>query len=531
MRLKEAAASLSILGVDRAHIFCLGYGDTINGARARHIFYAEDQPSASPQGSAQTYGAAEFSDFSYLARGEHSPYRKSCYIRDLKELILHVRANIIFATDFDWHSDHRMLSLSFDAAMGEILSRPDNDYHPEVFRGFAYSTAFMAPADFFADYLRATAKPNPCGATQKTAGDGRHYAKNIIDTSYYSWEGRVRIPVPADCRRTLLDGHPVADALKQHVSQCAILRATSIINSDEVFWRRRTDSLAYRAQVVATSGDPSHVHDFRLLNVRDVDSDVPRWEDYLWVPEGDDGERRLTFRWDSGQNISRFCLWGNIDGEPVGRVAIRTDTGYVMEAGPLPERGFPLVIDIPTQEGVRECNIQLLSQGRGRSGLAEVEIFAQASQAPVLRPFIQLTLQDNFLYEYDRKPDELSLPVGCYRYRVDEPVRWEVAGPARLEGNTLIFEPGSSEDVTLRAFVAGSDIFCQAAFHATGWENFDRLHREQLWEQKWLARLGRVNAVRAYARAGLRMLRERGVLFLVRRVAQKFHKGLGGRKG
>lgn len=42
-------------------------------------------------------------------------------IDDLKNKIIELKPAIIFATDFDYHSDHRMISLAFDKSMRQIL--------------------------------------------------------------------------------------------------------------------------------------------------------------------------------------------------------------------------------------------------------------------------------------------------------------------------------------------------------------------------------------------------------------------------
>ena len=513
VRVNEAVKSLSVLGLDKNHIFLLGYGDTLNNSPEGHIFSADTKPVTSPHGSTETYGAAGIRDFSYYLRKEHSPYTKNNYLRDLKDLILHVHADIILAVDFDSHADHRMLSLSFETVMGEILSRPGNDYRPEVFKRFAYSTAFLAEKDLFADNLLATIKPSH-----------REHEKDIIDTSCYSWEERVRMPVPDGCRRPVIDGNPIAEALAKHVSQAAVLQSEGIINSDEVFFRRRTDSLTYSAKVCATSGRAEYVRDFKLVNVSEVDSDLPEWTDYLWQPDPEDGERKLVFTWEAGQTVSRVVLWGNVDGTPIQRVLLKAGD-YETECGPLPEQGLPLVIDIPEQHGLRELSIAVLDQGSSDGGLAEVEVFAQKQQEGVIKPFIQVTAGDNFVYEYKRKPDEKIIPIGCYCYRTDDAVSYEVKGPAHLEGNNLVFD--GEGDVILRAEAGG--LYCQSVFRTFSAGELDALHSRQSRDKKRLKRIEfwfmQKNRLRKYTR----MLHERGIFGTIKHIAGKILEKIKGK--
>ena len=58
-----------------------------------------------------------------------------------------------------------------------------------MFKRFAYSTAFDAVADLFADNLLETKKPENMTCTDP------------IDTSYHAWNGRVRFPVPESYRK------------------------------------------------------------------------------------------------------------------------------------------------------------------------------------------------------------------------------------------------------------------------------------------------------------------------------------------
>ena len=478
-RLSEATNSLKVLGLGKERIFILGYGDgsmNIPGHdRPEHVFCSGETPITSPAGHSETYGAAGLQDFAFIARGVHSAYCGNNYRQDLKELILTVKADIIIATDFDVHQDHRMLSLSFDTVMGEILSRPGNDYFPEVFRRFAYCTAYHAKPDLFdSDFILSTAKPE------------EETSQGLIDTSYYTWPERVRFPVPEKSREPYAR-NILTKAINQHKSQnkiyIAFARAEGIINSDEVFWRRRTDSLSFSAKVTATSGNPAHAHDFRLFNVSDIFSRTPKRENYLWIPDEDDNAKELIFTWDSPQEISQAKLWGNIDGVPVQRVSITMDSGYNCEVGPLPEKGLPLTLNIPAQKGVRECRVKILSQGSKESGLAEIEFFAENEQPPVVKPFIQIMTGGNFVYIYPRKPDEIIVPAECYAYRCDEAVKYSVEGPASFDGENLRFEPGNNDDVVLTAETE-SGIYCRSVFRAVSMKDIMKARKIRAREKR-----------------------------------------------
>ena len=510
-RIAEALASLSVLGVKHSNIFILGYGDTmidLSLGKTKHIFDYEDVPLQYPNSRTETYGISGVHDFAYLTRKEHSKYCRRDYLRDLRELILYVKADIILCVDFDYHVDHRMLSLSFETVMGEILSRPNNDYMPEVFKRFAYSTAWYAVHDFFSDNLKETQKPSD----------------RMIDSSCYSWDERVRIPAPENSRCTTLKNNTTAFALRQHKSQQALcFAAEAVINSDEIFFRRCTDSLTYSAKVTASSGKAEYVNDFMLLNVSDIYSEFPKWENYLWIPEPDDKDKIIRFHWEEGQRISYLRLWGNIEGEPVKRIKIFTDTGHESEYGPLPARGLPLDIKIPEQLNVTELTVKIIEQGSTESGFSEIEIFEHEEQKPVLMPFIQITSSGNFIYDYRRKHEEKIIPVECYSYRVSSPVHYDIQGPAHFDGMNLVFD--GDDDVILRAYTEDNNIFCQSVFHTASEEEFRHLHSLQRREQKRIKR-----AVAYYSNKGIirhiimkytKIFKDQGIVCTFRRIAKR----------
>ena len=510
-RLSEAVNSLKVLGVEKSHIFMMGYADSLNNSEEGHIFYSENIPVRSASGHTETYGAAGIQDFGFTAHGVHSKYCRNDYIRDMKELILKVKADVLIATDFDSHADHRMLSLSFDAAMGQILSRPGNDYFPEVFRRFAYSTAFAAFPDLFdSDFILSTVKPE-----QEVLS---YYLKQMIDTSYYSWPERVRIPVPEESRE-LYDDNIITKALSQHVSQRVCVNAENIINSDEVFWRRRTDSLSFSAKVTASSGNPEYVHDFRLLNVSNIDINPPAWENYLWTPDENDEAKELVFTWDSPQKISVIRLWGNVDGVPLQRVLITMNSGYQSETGPLPENGLPMILNIPSQSNVTECRVKIISQGSEESGLAEVEIFSEDEQPAILKPFIQIMTGGNFVYVYPRKNEELAVPIECYSYRCDSPISYKVEGPATFDGEKLTFESGKNDDVILSAY-SDNGLYCRSVFRYASDEEITKLRRLQSRTKRKLRRMESVTYWLNWAGFIKTMTRKHGVWFTVKIVCE-----------
>lgn len=118
-----------------------------------------------------------------------SSYTRDNYKNDIKNVILHYLPDTILAVDFDSHVDHRATSLLFEEAMGEIL-REYEEYEPNIFKGFAYNTAWNAVDDFYEVNLESTVAPDK---------------SNIINDDYeldvpnYDWNNRVRFRYQKKC--------------------------------------------------------------------------------------------------------------------------------------------------------------------------------------------------------------------------------------------------------------------------------------------------------------------------------------------
>lgn len=405
-RMNEAIHALHILGVQ--NIYFLGYGDTPNFYKNGHIFYAKNSV-ISPAGHGETYGLFDFPDYAWLKRHSHSLYDRQHFKEDLRTLILDIHANVIFCNDYDVHSDHRASSILFEEVMGEILRCPGNTYHPAVFKGFAYCTSFSSPQDFYEINLLSV----PCPDEKN----------EIIGCSLYEWDARVRFPILPQCRSFFMRHNIIYKALFEHKSQSAALHAVSIINGDSVFWQRRTDSLSYQADIITSSGIGERTADFKLLDSVDIDTKEPKFDYYLWTPDELDSEKKISFHWDTGQTISLVRVFGNIDLESrVMSWTISFDTGYRATFGPLPQYGKAFSAVIPTQHDVHLCTIQILEWHGNRYGFAECEFYSTDQQKTVIKPFIKLKIEDNFVYDYILHKVDRQVQLEIYAYPINMPV-------------------------------------------------------------------------------------------------------------
>lgn len=256
-RKKEAIRSCAILGVPEARIHCLDYPDTSN-EETDHIFL-------------------------HLEKRER-------FIRDIERIIEEIMPDVLISVDLDFHADHRALSIGFDLAMGRLLRKMPS-YRPEVYKGFAYSTAFYADPDFYE--MSETKEP------VFAVNSGGEQESLEEDEPFYRWEERISVPVPPDCITPQFGRNTIYKALQCHHSQNAVHFFISIANTDQVFFPRHADNKFFHSRVTVSSGNADRLTDFLLYGTQDIlhkAHEPVETNFYAWFPDKEDDQREIRIR-------------------------------------------------------------------------------------------------------------------------------------------------------------------------------------------------------------------------------------------
>ena len=402
---------------------------------------------------------------------DHTMFLGKSNSNTLKELILKIEADVIFCADFDIQTDYQQLSIDFDQAMGEILSRAGNKYQPEVYKSFAYSTAFEAIQDLHSDNLLETKSPS--------VNENLLKKFDLIDHVNYNWIERVRFPVPENCRKTLIQHNPIAKAMFVHKSQRNEWNTLGIINSDEIFFERRTDNLIYSADISATSGDCLKVRDFHIINTDNLNKDKVTFSGHIWKPDSNDLEKKLTLIWKNLQQIEQIKIYGDVNDKSTHLIKISFDKNSSSELN-LPNYGQPCVINFP--EAIFASRIEL--QLTDICGISEIEIFAEREPRRVIKPFIKMTVNDNFVYDYFIPKGKNRIELEIYRFHIEKPIELSVSdGVIYCSGKKFILQ-FDSNNVTVRAEIADEpEIFDQIKIHRKNRFYFWKLRLKQLIER------------------------------------------------
>jgi len=385
--------------------------------------------------------------------------------RELKKILLELRANIIFCADYDSQLEYKNLSQTFENVMGEILHE-DKSYRPEVYKKFACATALNSPPDFYAPNLLKTARPK-LGATD-------NYDFDIIDSANYSWKNRVRFPVHELCQKTLLKENPVAAAISFYKN----LNPLRILNSDEVFFERRTDNQIFSAKVSVKK-----VSDFKILDAAKSDKFIFEWAEGVQVQQIIIyGDFRSEEKFELKINLELDNFRAKID-----NAGISLDNTFCVEKI-LPPYGLPLVIDT---EKIFVKRAEISSEKV--FGLGEVEFISNVEPFRKIQPFIKLTAGENFFYRYDVPSEVEKIPIGIYKFHVDEPVKISAESNDEnilteiLDDGEMILNLGSAEEIILTAEVVGSpNIYDRAIIRRVG-----DLAQIQMKILQWLDKVSR----------------------------------------
>lgn len=396
IRFQEAAAALRILGIPADKITVLGYPDTSNEDMRRHIFYYDGGTKIkSRAGHSQTYGVETFEDYAFLSEGRHHDYNRENYFKDVKSLILRLLPDLIVCTDLDHHVDHRMLSLVFDKAMGEVL-KEKKGYCPVVLKAFAYGTNFSALDDYREINLESTKFPQ----TRLVKNEGR------LDNPFYDWEKRVRVPSRSRWYGKTLEQSVFFEALSCHESQNAVVFAKRMINSDQVFWQRRSDNLLLFGEVRTSSGEAGGLNDFMLFDASEIHNVEEIKMSGLWKPAEKDEKKAVSVTLDKQYVLESISIWGigtfvKIRLECAGKEITKTYTHMYGEVH----------LPIPELPPVQTMRISFEYDRNKEFGIGEIEVFEKKN---IDIKYIKLLADGNMAERYVTRFHRPRL--GLYQY-------------------------------------------------------------------------------------------------------------------
>ena len=440
-RQSEACNALEKLGIPREKVIFLGYPDGTQ-------LYVGKKAYSFSSGWDHTYAGKGFKDYHFDRFGTHAQYTAENMVDDIESVVLEYRPDYILAIDFDTHTDHRGVSISFEKAMERILKK-ESGYTPKVFKCFGYSLAWKSKPDFYALNIKSTVMQD------REKNNDPSYE---TDVPQYRWNNRVRLPIDKKSLSHSILRCSEYKALSEHLSQYAYCYSERIINGDSVYWNRRTDSLTYNADISVSSGDASLLNDFRLIGVgnRTAGPNV-KLENCVSRFDKNDAQKTVTVKFDSPKTVSCVSLYDNfgLNSNILGGVITFSD-GSKVEVPALNADGSETRVVFEPKHNITSFTFKV-TEYEGVAGLDEIEAFENADYD---MDFSLIKLKnadtDDYMYNYLITPDEKSLNLGVYLSNPNAGYTIKIieGNGVKLEGNTLVFDD-DFEKCTVRAELNG----------------------------------------------------------------------------
>lgn len=325
IRKQEARNACAVYGIKKENVIFLGLPDTHN-RNGRHFFTDGD---------------------------------KSIILK-FEEILRTLMPEVIMGTDFDFHSDHRMVSLALDEAVFNIMNKIKT-YTPLYLKGFCYETAYYGVDDYSATDLKNT-----------------KVAKIPLSNVSYKWEDRISLN--SQEKNGFIFLKTPFKALKCHKSQYAAMHARKVINADNVFWKKRTDNLLIRdATITATSGDISKINDLKVIDTDDIITEDPLKIDYskgLWKPDDSDLKPCINIVFNGEKTVEQIVLHGSPMSDHIEKCNIEIYLGeQTVKVYSLMPYGQPTILNIDRVQ-CSHIEIRSLSQ----TCISEIEVFQPAQR-------------------------------------------------------------------------------------------------------------------------------------------------------
>lgn len=440
-RQSEACNALEKLGIPREKVIFLGYPDGTQ-------LYVGKKAFSFSSGWDHTYAGKGFKDYHFDRFGTHAKYTAENMVDDIESVVLEYRPDYILAIDFDTHTDHRGVSISFEKAMERILKK-ESGYTPKVLKCFGYSLAWKSKPDFYALNIKSTVMQD------REKNNDPSYE---TDVPQYRWNNRIRLPIDKKSLSHSILRCSEYKALSEHLSQYAYCYSERIINGDSVYWNRRTDSLTYNADISVSSGDASLLNDFRLIGVGNRTAGLHvKLENCVSRFDKNDAQKTVTVKFDSPKTVSCVSLYDNfgLNSNILGGVITFSD-GSKVEVPALNADGSETRVVFEPKHNITSFTFKV-TEYEGVAGLDEIEAFENADYD---MGFSLIKLKnadtDDYIYNYLITPDEKSLNLGVYLSNPNAGYTIKIieGGGVKLEGNTLVFDD-DFEKCTVRAELNG----------------------------------------------------------------------------
>lgn len=424
-RYHEARAAMNAVGIPKENVFFLGYPD-VTDESAECSLYRTKEAINSYLGNT-SYGVVGIPEYRMQRDGSHSPCSYEGMLKDLEDFLLDMRADIILAIDFDHHHDHRLCTLAFEQTIEKILLTAGNTYVPEIYKCFAYSTAYEAPKDFYNLNLLPVPKPNKVRLSQAPETE--------LENPFYLWKDRVRFPISESSSVVPLRKNIMYAAVREYRSQLLVQTAQKMVNSDVLAWKRETEYIPLLGKISASSGDGEILRKFSILDAKDI-SNFGRYEqpveylDRAWIPDVNDKNKAISYEFKKPVSIDKIVIYQAVNiWAKQFKVEVIFDNGFKLEANDFLGHSRTYTANFELQKAVKKITI-CFSNVEEEFGINLIEFGIAESRIR----YAKICLDGNFAYGTYFLNSEKEIHLQSYLYGIKGNFIWKLDGQVIGEG-------------------------------------------------------------------------------------------------
>lgn len=381
-RLEEALEYCKHEGISAQNVFFMGFGD--QGTRGRHL-YNSGVPIKSPAGWERTYGIDRHKSAAELYIGTEVEYSAENYKRILKSIITNVLPDIIICIDCDIHSDHIALSLIFEEVLSALIR--EQDFTPIVLKAFAHDMSWMGVKD------RSSINLKSCLPIERNP---HHTYAVQFQKSYYAWEDRVRFPVFSRYATSGIYGNLFRKTMLCYRSQYVKFHFNRLLNSDQLFWERKTDNLIYRSKINVSSGNLECFYTMKMFECENVmlTKDILEKSTLFWKPEVEDERKKVEFTFKDVVKVGVINIYTGFDQNSTKEIKITFDEQLELTFNNLKSYGQRNEIKLKNPILCKKIELQLFDD------ITKIIKFEVLPYEEEKLYFAKMMVDNNFIYKY-----------------------------------------------------------------------------------------------------------------------------------
>ncbi|MBQ9514171.1 MAG: PIG-L family deacetylase [Clostridia bacterium] len=378
-RQKEALKCAKKYGLKEENVIFGGYGDLWQGA---NIYFSEgDEEKVSFCGKTEKYAIEKHRFFGT------PKYTRNNVIKDFTDVILQTKADIVFANDCDIHGVHKSLSMFLDEAMKIVVKK--YNLTPILLKGFCYDGVYNGKDDFHNKVL------------QPTILEGKYSNDN-----FYSRNNALIYPVYSKGLSKSIEFCSTFKKLMIHRSQHNFPFTRNVINSDKLFWQRRTDNLLLKEGVISvSSGNKEYLTDYKIFDYTDFKINLKPDKNFALTFSEDDGKKEIKISFENYKHIALLNLYEcSFDVDASAKIRIKYNDNTLNDT-----LYFGKINNYVINADVKELTISF-SESNERVHLSEIEAFSNITQEVPIR-FLAISHNANYIYDYVADDKTCNLTV------------------------------------------------------------------------------------------------------------------------